>query len=79
MSRAAPGLALSVYETTRARHVLSMADHQRIHEAVPNYLMVKGEVYTDSFISLLNIMPRDIVMGQFTALLALVCLASFAA
>jgi dihydrodipicolinate synthase/N-acetylneuraminate lyase len=46
VATAAPGLALSVYETTRTKKSLSLEQHRRIKEAVPNYLMVKATVGT---------------------------------
>jgi len=39
---AAPGLALSVYETRRAKIALTLDQHRAIKEAVPSYLMVKA-------------------------------------
>ncbi len=43
---AAPGLPLSVYETRRAKVVLTLEQHRAIKEAVPQYLMVKANVNT---------------------------------
>jgi dihydrodipicolinate synthase/N-acetylneuraminate lyase len=39
---AAPGLALSVYETLRTKKALTVAQHRAIKAAVPDYLMVKA-------------------------------------
>jgi 4-hydroxy-tetrahydrodipicolinate synthase len=46
VSGAAPGLALSVYETGRARKKLTPEQHLAIKEAVPDYLMVKATAGT---------------------------------
>lgn len=46
VARAAGGLALSVYETTRAKRTLTLEEHRAIHEAVPGYLMVKANAGT---------------------------------
>jgi dihydrodipicolinate synthase/N-acetylneuraminate lyase len=46
VAAAAPELALSIYDTNRARKSLSLDQHRRIKEAVPNYLMVKSTVGT---------------------------------
>lgn len=46
VSRAAGGRPLSIYETTRAKKALTLAQHQAIKEAVPNYLMVKANAGT---------------------------------
>jgi dihydrodipicolinate synthase/N-acetylneuraminate lyase len=46
VSAAAGGLALSIYETTRAKVVLTLDQHRAIHAAVPNYLMVKANAGT---------------------------------
>lgn len=43
---AAPGLALSVYETRRSKKVLTLDQHKRIKDAVPSYLMVKSNEAT---------------------------------
>jgi dihydrodipicolinate synthase/N-acetylneuraminate lyase len=43
---ACPGLALSIYETTRAKKTLTVAQHRAIHEAVPAYLAVKSNANT---------------------------------
>ena len=37
-----PKLALSVYETKRAKKALTLEQHRQIKQAVPNYLMVKA-------------------------------------
>ena len=42
VAAAAPGLALSVYETQRAKVALTLDQHRAIQEAVPDYLMVKS-------------------------------------
>lgn len=42
VANAAPGLALSVYETRRAKVALTLDQHRAIKDAVPNYLMVKS-------------------------------------
>jgi dihydrodipicolinate synthase/N-acetylneuraminate lyase len=46
VAAAAPGLALSVYETRRAKIALTLDQHRAIKEAVPNYLMVKSNEAT---------------------------------
>jgi len=46
VARATGDLPLSIYETTRAKKVLTLAQHRAIKEAVPNYLMVKANVDT---------------------------------
>jgi len=46
VSDAADGLALSIYETLRAKKALSLDVHQAIKEAVPTYLMVKANAGT---------------------------------
>ncbi len=46
VSAAAPGLALSVYETRRAKKALSLDQHLAIHRAVPAYVMVKANAGT---------------------------------
>ncbi len=46
VARAAPGLSLSIYETTRAKRVLTLDEHRKIKEAIPNYLMVKANADT---------------------------------
>jgi dihydrodipicolinate synthase/N-acetylneuraminate lyase len=40
--RASGGLPLSVYETARAKKCLTVSQHLEIHEALPQYLMVKS-------------------------------------
>jgi len=42
VAAAAPGLALSVYETRRAKVALTLDQHRAIKRAVPAYLMVKA-------------------------------------
>ncbi|MEA1950594.1 MAG: dihydrodipicolinate synthase family protein [Planctomycetota bacterium] len=39
---ASDGLPLSIYETTRAKKVLTLDQHRAIKDAVPSYLMVKA-------------------------------------
>jgi dihydrodipicolinate synthase/N-acetylneuraminate lyase len=46
VARASGGLPLSIYETTRAKKVLTLAQHQAIKEAVPTYVMVKANAGT---------------------------------
>ena len=46
VAAASAGLALSVYETTRAKNVLSIEQHRAIKDAVPQYMMVKANVDT---------------------------------
>ena len=46
VAAAADGLAVSVYETTRARRALTIDQHRAITDAVPNYLMVKANAGT---------------------------------
>ena len=46
VSRACGNLPLSIYETTRAKKALTLAQHQAIKDAVPNYLMVKANAET---------------------------------
>jgi dihydrodipicolinate synthase/N-acetylneuraminate lyase len=46
VARAADGLALSVYETTRAKRVLTLDQHRAIKDATPNYRMVKANAQT---------------------------------
>ncbi|MBT3344437.1 MAG: dihydrodipicolinate synthase family protein [Gemmatimonadetes bacterium] len=42
VARVTDGLALSIYETTRAKKVLTLAQHKAIKDAVPGYVMVKA-------------------------------------
>lgn len=42
VAAAAPGLALSVYETARAKVTLTLDQHRAIKEAIPQYMMVKA-------------------------------------
>jgi dihydrodipicolinate synthase/N-acetylneuraminate lyase len=42
VASAAPGLALSVYETPRAKKTLTVDLHRGIRDAIPDYLMVKA-------------------------------------
>ncbi|HEX3659173.1 MAG TPA: dihydrodipicolinate synthase family protein [Pirellulales bacterium] len=46
VARAAAGLPISVYETTRAKKTLSLEQHRQIKAAVPSYLMVKANAGT---------------------------------
>jgi len=46
VAHAAEGLALSVYETLRAKKSLSFDEHRAIKDAVPSYLMVKANEVT---------------------------------
>ncbi len=46
VAAAAPGLALSVYETTRAKRALTLDQHRALKEALPGYLMVKANAGT---------------------------------
>ena len=39
VARAAGGLPLSIYETTRAKKTLSIDQHRAVKDAVPNYLV----------------------------------------
>lgn len=42
VARASGGLPLSIYETTRAKKVLTLDQHRAIKDAVPSYVMVKA-------------------------------------
>jgi len=46
VAAAAEGLPLSVYETTRTRKTLTVDQHRRLKDAVPQYLMVKANANT---------------------------------
>ena len=46
VASAAPDLALSLYETQRAKKVLTLAQHLAVKEAVPAYTMVKANAGT---------------------------------
>lgn len=46
ISKACGHLPLSLYETKRAKRILTLDEHRRLHEAVPNYLMVKANAGT---------------------------------
>jgi 4-hydroxy-tetrahydrodipicolinate synthase len=46
VATAAAPMALSVYETLRAKVTLTVDQHRAIHEAAPNYLMVKANANT---------------------------------
>ena len=41
VAEAAPGLALSIYDTMRSKRALTLQQHRKIHQSVPMYLMVK--------------------------------------
>ena len=43
---ACPGLAICIYETTRAKKILTLEQHRAIHEAVPAYQAVKANADT---------------------------------
>lgn len=43
---AAPGLAISVYETTRAKKKLTLDQHRALKDALPQYTMVKANAET---------------------------------
>jgi dihydrodipicolinate synthase/N-acetylneuraminate lyase len=42
VAAAARGIPISLYETRRAKKVLTLEQHVQIHDAVPHYLMVKA-------------------------------------
>lgn len=46
VSQAAGSRPLSIYDTRRAKKTLTLAQHQAIKEAVPNYMMVKANAGT---------------------------------
>jgi 4-hydroxy-tetrahydrodipicolinate synthase len=46
VSAACGALPLSIYETARAKKVLTLDQHRTLHEALPNYLMVKSNAGT---------------------------------
>ena len=46
VAAAAPELAFSIYETTRAKRVLTLEEHRAIHQAIPQYAMVKANAGT---------------------------------
>ncbi len=46
VSKAAGGLPLSIYETTRSKKCLTLDQHRAIKDAVPVYLMVKANAET---------------------------------
>ena len=45
-SAAAADLPLSIYETTRSKRALTVAQHRNVKDAVPNYVMVKANAGT---------------------------------
>lgn len=49
VAAAAPQLALSIYDTSRSKTTLTLQQHQQVHEAVPNYIMVKAMPGTVGF------------------------------
>ena len=49
VSAAVPTMAISIYETARCKKTLTLDQHRAIHEAVPNYLMVKSTTGTLGF------------------------------
>ncbi|MCD4727558.1 MAG: dihydrodipicolinate synthase family protein [Pirellulales bacterium] len=46
VAEASSGLPLSVYETTRAKKVLTLEQHRDIKDAVPSYMVVKANANT---------------------------------
>jgi len=46
VSAASNAIPMSIYETTRAKQILTLDHHRQIHETVPNYLMVKSNAQT---------------------------------
>lgn len=46
VAAAAPGLAFSIYETTRAKVTLTVEQHLAVKRAVPQYLMLKANANT---------------------------------
>lgn len=46
VSAASGHLPLSIYETTRCKVTLSIEQHRRLHDQLPNYLMVKSNAQT---------------------------------
>jgi len=46
VSKAVPGLPISIYETMRAKKAISVALHRAIHREVPAVIMVKSNVNT---------------------------------
>ena len=46
VAKVAPGLAFSIYETTRSKKILSLDQHRRIKQAIPAYQMVKANAGT---------------------------------
>lgn len=46
IAKAANGIPLSIYETTRAKRVLTLEQHREIKAAVPGYVMVKANSKT---------------------------------
>lgn len=46
VAEAANGIPLSIYETTRAKRVLTLDQHREIKSAIPSYLMVKSNAKT---------------------------------
>lgn len=50
VSKAADGIPLSLYESSRAKKILTLAQHLEVKSALPNYLMVKGTVGDAEFL-----------------------------
>jgi len=46
VAAAIPGMPISIYETTRAKRAIPLEVHRRLHDAVPNILMVKSNADT---------------------------------
>jgi dihydrodipicolinate synthase/N-acetylneuraminate lyase len=46
VAKAAGGMPLSIYETTRAKKVLTLEQHREIKAAVPSYMVVKANANT---------------------------------
>lgn len=42
VAQAAPGLAISIYDTMRSKKALTLEQHRQIHEIAPGYMMVKS-------------------------------------
>lgn len=42
VAAAAPGVALSIYDTKRTKKALSLEQHRAVHDVVPSYVMVKA-------------------------------------
>ena len=46
VAAAIPGLPISIYETTRAKRAIPLEVHRKLHQAIPNILMVKSNEST---------------------------------